>query len=714
MRRQSGGAGLGCASLVSGASLFGLLGCGGEVPGGVTPAEPGSPSGGDGPPPLSSPADCDVLLDHLHEGLMRQVLARAEQARVAPEPAESYVSAAFSDGRATASASFERAALTARSGASGLPPFSDTTVLVPGVDEGDLVKAEGERIYWIHGSSLYVIDAASPASLGVLHEVPIEGNAAELLVHEGKLVFFSRVFGALPGVPVPSASSPGTGIRYTKITVLDVAADAPEVLRESYVAGDYAFSRGQGSVVRGVVQYAARIEIDAPNVSYTDIFGRPRTPEQIDRLLQAWVEVSAASIQASTLEDYLPAAYERVGDALVERSLRCGDYLVPEPGLSEGGATSVLSLDLDALDEPLENLTVLGYADTIHVDDDAVIVRQTDWLQQPVLTTHLHVFELQGARSRFEASGSVGGQLATPSSLDEVDGVLRLATTSAHYQELPGGGMEYLGATNLLLTLGVGPTGLTELGRTADFGAGRFIHAARFAGDRAYVTTGPSAYQLEVVDLSDAGAPTIAGRIGVPGETYALLPLAGNRLLAFIQSFSEATSLPVLSLQLLDMQRPGAPELAHEYLYSDYSTAGFVGESARAVAFSPGEDLFAFPITSPIAVNSLDVFRLSPDLGFTRLGGVVAEVVLPPLTECLAHLGYPSDPESVAQLEADPDRLAAVLDECRARAETPYAYRGLLRGDDVFSVNNVSLTGHRLDTLTGPALSRVGFTTFLY
>jgi beta propeller domain-containing protein len=714
MRRRSGGAGRGCASLVSGASFLWLVGCGGEAPGGVTTPEPESSSGGGGPPPLSSPASCDALLDHLHEGLMRQVLARAEQARVAPEPEQSYVSAAFSDGRAAASASIERAALTASSGPPGFPPFSDTTVQVPGVDEGDLVKAEGERIYWIHGSRLYVIDAASPATLQILQEAAIEGDAAELLVHAGKLAVFSRVYGALPGVPVPAASSPYAGVRYTKLTVLDVAAGAAEVLRESYVAGDYAFSRGQGSVVRGVVQYGARIEIDAPNVSYTDIFGRPRTPEQIDRLLQAWVEVSAASIQASTLEDYLPASYERVGGALVERSLRCGDYLVPEPGLSEGGATSVLSLDLDALNEPLENLTVLGYADTIHVDDDAVIVRQTDWLHQPDLTTHLHVFELQGARSRFKASGSVDGMLATPSSLDEVDGVLRLVTTSAHYQELPGGGIEYLGATNLLLTLGVGPTGLTELGRTADFGAGRFIHAARFAGDRAYVTTGPSAYQLEVVDLADPGAPTIAGRLGVPGETYAVLPLAGNRLLAFIQAFSETTFLPLLSLQLLDVQQPSAPELAHEYLYSDYSSALFVGESARAVAFNPSEDLFAFPITSPITVNSLDVFRLSADLGFTRLGGVVTEVVLPTLPECLAHLGYPSDPESLAELERDPERLAAVLEECRSRSETPYAYRGLLRGDDVFSVNNVSLTGHRLNTLAGAALSRVGFPTYIY
>lgn len=88
-----------------------------------------------------------------------------------------------------------------------------------------------------------------------------------------------------------------------------------------------------------------------------------------------------------------------------------------------------------------------------------------------------------------------------------------------------------------------------------------------------------------------------------------------------------------------------------------------------AVTFSPSEDRFAFPITSPITVNSLEVFRLSTDLGFTRLGGAVTEVVLPSLPECLAHLGYPSDPEFVALLEQDPERLAAVLDECRARAE---------------------------------------------
>ena len=146
--------------------------------------------------------------------------------------------------------------------------------------------------------------------------------------------------------------------------------------------------------------------------------------------------------------------------------------------------------------------------------------------------------------------------------------------------------------------------------------------------------------------------------------------------------------------------------MASEYSY-DGQFASDATYEPRAISFHSDQGLLALPIQDySTGRSSLDVFRLSAEGGLSRLGGVAPEVQELPLESCLALLGYPTDPEFLETLSQDPAFTELLLQQC-ASYNSVYLRRGLLRGNDVFSISSLDVAVHSLDALDGPALSRI-------
>jgi hypothetical protein len=78
------------------------------------------------------------------------------------------------------------------SGVSG-PGFSDTTAQVREVDEADVIKAEGDDLYVLQGSSLVKVRAWPAEQTQTLAAVAIEGSPYDMFVSDGRAVVFSSV-----------------------------------------------------------------------------------------------------------------------------------------------------------------------------------------------------------------------------------------------------------------------------------------------------------------------------------------------------------------------------------------------------------------------------------------------------------------------------------------------------------------------------------------
>lgn len=639
-------------------------------------------------------ASCDELLARLKSNLLAQVATLAEQARSNP-----YLPVPVFSEPAPAARGSALPVPQAPSSGTGSPPFSTTTPLVSGVDPADLIKADGDRIYLVHDTSLLVLDASDASDTRLLATVPLgDGSPAELLVYEGRAVVFSNVYEGVLGAPRPIAPYLYPSY-FAKLTVVDATGDSPRITRESYFEGSYASAARAGSVARSFIQQYSGVGLDYPPVSYVDIFGEPRSQEDIDRQIELWVELTTETIEESTIGDYLPEQYERLAGQLLPVPVSCSSLALSSASQSSLGTSAVVSIDLAAADPRPASIPLFGYYAQAASFSENVAVMFEQHYGGPIVAPAevrgiFHVFEFDGTQGSYAGSVSVPGYLNGAIGVDEASGVISAALQRDVYDSEQG----YLRSASRLHTFGLQQGQVSVLGESADL-PGEYAQAVRFDGDRAYLTSYTNdGAQLLVADLSDPTAPAVAGSLALSTGSSLLVPFGSDQLLTFTPSSDPVTFVSEYALQVLDVQDPAAPALGAQLALGQdfYSDALY---DARAITFHPERAVFALPLQSYVdGSSSLDVFQLS-DSGLQRLGGVVHERAEPTLLECLLLLGYPTDPEFVGTL--DEDFSAILLQECNYY-RFGVARRGLLRGNDVFALSTAALTAQSLDALSEP------------
>jgi hypothetical protein len=469
------------------------------------------------------------------------------------------------------------------------PAHSDTEVQVQGVDEADIVKADGTRLYVLHGQRFLIVDAWPAQSLGVDGGIDIEGDPTEMFVANGKAVVFSTVDGTplftaagiapragysdgyaqpmYPGVAdfVGSGSYSG-GVSYqnalTKVTVLSLDGSNASTVRELYFEGSYLSSRRVDSKVRVVLEGGAH----GPVLDYNPTFSASAssytstgqlTPAAQRGQIQAWEAVRAknvSAINATTYADWVPVAFTKNADGVQASTADCSSFYVPTEGSTEFGMTQIEALDLDAPAEPPRSVAIVGAAETVYGNADSMVLAgraYTDpwlWRQSyapttvssdgttpahiPVQTlnyTHLHLFDLAGDQPSYVASGTVPGDVKDQFALDEKDGMVRVTTTEQRTgPPLANGQSNDVSHVFVLQTSG---QSLSLLGDAGEIAPGEQLYSTRYVGDKAYVVTWHVTDPLFVIDLSKPAHPKVLGELQIPGFSEYMHPLDDTHLL---------------------------------------------------------------------------------------------------------------------------------------------------------------------------------------
>lgn len=608
----------------------------------------------------------------------------------------------------------------------GPTDHSDTNVQVAGVDEADIVKTDGEHIYLLHGNQLFVLDSWPAAMTSVTNQIDIEGNAREMFVQDGKAVVFSDVYdqGDLikPAAPAADAANakialpPSYGGTFTKITEVSVGSAKPEVLRQIYVQGDYVSARRHGTTVRTVIRDGSRFQnFYGGYIEYRDQWGRPYPQAEIDAQVDDWRDRNVAAVEDTKLADWLPVEREIKDGKLVTPEPRCTDFYAPAAGLANGGVTNIVSFDLAKTDSKLGGAVVLGMADEVYANDEALVLAHRDWRWDRMLIererTVLHRFEIKDADTKYVASGSVPGTIIDQFAIDENKGVIRVATTSRFWQQfeppLPAvaeaAAADDIAKTdadaaarkqsdNRVITLDVDGSDLRRLGLSKPLGKdGETIQSARFVGDKAYVVTFERVDPLLVLDLEDQAHPKLLGQLTIPGFSEYMHPIDADHLLTIGQDADASGRVSGLMLQIFDVSEATKPKRTHSFRFgpNGYSEAS---QNHKAFTFhkpdgAEGFDgLLAFPYVnySGNFQSTLQVFQVSVDSGFMSLGSIDH-------TRMLRDVCRAMDPQGVDA----PTWYPCV---------TPEVRRGLfIFGDDddfVYSISNGGVLVHDLSDLT--------------
>ena len=414
-----------------------------------------------------------------------------------------------------------------------------TNVQEVGVDEPDRAKTDGELVVHVRGKELGVTDVtgAQPREVGSL-PLPDDLVEAELLLAGDTVLVLGpqRTPGGRGPMPtdvvidrVMPYPAPIEGrSRLLEVSIADPAA--PRLVSDQGFGGALVSARQHGDAVRLVLSTAQPvIDFVQPN--------RERTEKEA-------IEENRQLLRESTIEDWLPMTTAGDGDG-AEPLVDCADVRHPSTG-SGYGTVTVVTFDAaeptqtDALGVTTSSQTVYSSTERLYL---ATAARKN--------TTDVHAFALDGTTTSYAASGNVDGVVADRWSMDEHDGVLRLAVAHG-----PGWSPKENGVT----TLRERGDQLVVAGSVRGLGPREQIKSVRWFDDLAIVVTFRQTDPLYTVDLTAPASPRTLGELKIPGFSEYLHPIGDDRLLGLGQHATMRGEILGGQASLFDVGDLAAPQ----------------------------------------------------------------------------------------------------------------------------------------------------------
>ena len=489
---------------------------------------------------------------------------------------------------------------------SSIVDYSGTNNQVSGVDEADFIKTDGEYTYLLSGGYFLILDTWPAEQSEELARVELEGYPVDLFIDQDTAWVVSHAYQTAPW---QTTTGFAPRVNYlTQVSLFDISnRSSPQLLRRVSVEAGYVNARLIDHRVHMVVS------------SYLDLYSLldESQPVEIEDMLP-------------TLLDQSPT--DELTNVTPQLISDCAS--VYHPLTANGtGTISLLTFDLSDPMAEISRQTLVSNSGEIYANTEHLYIASREdmywaWLpvmegdDQPRPGTTIHKFAIEGA-PRYLASGRVEGYLLNQFSMDEYQGLLRVATTdNAWWSDDP--------PKNRLFILQQSDTELETRSVLSGLGKpGETIFAVRFIEERGFVVTFQQIDPLYSLDLSDPDHPLIAGELEVPGFSTYLHPIDDNLLLAIGRDETNSS----IKLSLFDLSLMSEPQLLQEQVIGSgsYSEAEY---NHKAFTWYARENLLALPMTrwsgdfftsdyaSYSLFNGLQVYRVDPVGGFSLLGEV--------------------------------------------------------------------------------------------
>ncbi|MBE2317265.1 beta-propeller domain-containing protein [Solirubrobacter sp. CPCC 204708] len=479
-------------------------------------------------PRLKAFASCTQLVDYARAGAERTGGGVGVTGRAAPMPVDVVTTPPIrppaervtSAPPAAAPVSGESDSGAAVGGA--VPEFSGTNVQEIGVDEPDILKTDGRRVFAVTDRTLRVIDVESGTVTGTL---TLEGHGHQLLLRGDRVLAIAAKSGdSGPQERLDAQFPPGE--QATIVTELDVSA-APKVLRTMEVPGRFVDARQNGAVARLVFEGAPAAVEDPAEASVRDFLGR------------------------TTLKSNLSGKTFR-------RNLTPCDAVSHPRRFSGLGVLAILTVDLDRGMYSLDRDGVMASAQVVYGSAGSLYVASHRYVRgletggevPEGMQTEIHRFDITDpTKTVYRATGVVPGFILNNYALSEHEGKLRVASTEEP-SWAPGSQQESQSTVTVLDQQGAR---LVRIGSVTGLGKGERIYAVRFMGEQGYVVTFRQIDPLYTLDLRDPKAPKVVGELKIPGYSAYLHPVGEGRLLG-VGREGEA-----VQASLFDVSNPAAP-----------------------------------------------------------------------------------------------------------------------------------------------------------
>lgn len=492
---------------------------------------------------------------------------------------------------------------TAAPAAVGGPPatqaagYSGTNTQEVGVDEGDIVETDGNHVFIASQDGVRIIDVAESR---LVRKLDVPEGSHQLLLDGTRLLIVTQPYSAID----------------TVVSLFDVSdVSSPTLVHRSHLEGYVVAARAIDGTARLVLTTSLSQRL--PFV-HPDQFGLDE-----ERALARNKQI----IAESTAEDWMPRWFDELDDGSfgdMSQALDCSTVAAPDryAGL---GISWIASVPMRGTGQPVGSAGIVSNSSTVYTSPTSIYMATTpwDWSQTTVDAspsappTLIHKFSLgeQGAAS-YIASGEVPGQLLNQFSMSELDGDLRVATTTFGWAtaEVPSSAVRVLRAEG---------DELTQIGIVDGLGKGEQIYAVRFLGTQGYVVTFRQTDPLYVIDLSDPTAPSVTGELKINGYSAYLHPVGDGLLLGVGQDATDEGRVQGTQLSLFDVHDPANPQRLSTLSIGGHSEAEW---DHHAFLYWPEDGTIVIPASPGWGSCAPDVQCLADGLTNAMGGVIVAQL----------------------------------------------------------------------------------------
>ena len=488
--------------------------------------------------------------------------------------------------------------------------YSMTNVQVDGVDEADIVKTDGEFIYYISNQKIYILSK----NLELISTIDNINNEKEkfipkeLYINNDKLI----ILGNYSKFSTNNISNKNTEIinidesqeiltddviinseNFAKAMVYDInKKDSPKLIREVGLDGFYINSR----MINDNIYF-----VSSKNILYNNNLK--------DEEILPYTEDSIRD-ENKKMISYSDIAYFK--------DVNTYNYMIV------GGFNINNS-------EEVQTETFFGASDNIYANKENLYITELK-IENNMDKTIIYKFKLGENGIILECKGEVEGYLNNQFSMDEYEGNLRVATTISKNEI-------YYDSTDTTIVMGTNQDvsnkltilddNLKEIGKIENMAQDEKIYAVRFIGKIGYIVTFKQTDPLFVIDLSDPTNPIIKGELKIPGYSSYLHPYDDTHIIGIGYNTKENssggivnTNMKISMFDISDLENPRemyTMNIGEEYVYSELEY------NHKALFINKDKNLIGFPLTYN-GKNSFILIKINLENGFEKYNEITKEL----------------------------------------------------------------------------------------
>lgn len=474
--------------------------------------------------------------------------------------------------------------------------FSKTNVQVEGVDEADIVKTDGNFIYYLTNSALTITDVNSVKLVSKVEFDNKEFEPQEIFLKDNKIVIIG-----ITNRETEEKNIANTELYYPTNETYTVAKiyniddrENPKLERTVEIEGYYLSSRMIGDNVYLI-----------SNKYIYAYLCKDYKQSQLDE-----EEFKPQYIDTATGEEIKSIGFDCI-------------YYIPE--FEDTNYLNIAAFNITN-NEPANITSYLGGGSQVYSSATNLYITRTKYNYDDgsEINTEIYKFNLKDATCTFSKTGKVPGSVLNQFSMDEKDGYFRIATTDSTSWSSESN-------TNNLYVLN---ENLEIVGKVEGLAPGERIYSVRFMGNRAYMVTFVQTDPLFVIDLSDPTNPTVLGELKIPGYSKYLHPYDENHLIGFGENtklvnygYGDQVVTDGMKIALFDVTDPNNPTEMYSVNIGEEGTYSELLNNHKALLFSKEKNIIAFPISITgedyeVTFQGAIVYGLSLENGFEEKGRI--------------------------------------------------------------------------------------------